>query len=253
MRIIGYLLVVLWVFAPLRLVAQPSPTTCVDVGSGQRPNFEGRLSHHIFPGPPGYEDVRRGDRPEPAYILTLHRSTCVRSEGDEFLDSIVTDRIHLIAIDAPQVEAALRRLIGRSVLITGTDGYGGHTGHHRAPLVLSVVSVSPAIDGSTDPLAQTTVEAFYRALEVGNGQSASEMIVPWKRSGAFSSNALSRYYGRLSEPLKLIEVLPLGRDSFEVRYTFVDRNRRCDGRARVATTTVGGLNLIESIRSLSGC
>lgn len=54
--------------------------------------FEGLLSHHIFPGPPGYEDVRKGEQPEPAYIVTLSQSVCVRADGDEFLESVTTNR-----------------------------------------------------------------------------------------------------------------------------------------------------------------
>lgn len=119
--------------------------------------------------------------------------------------------------------------------------------------MLGVVSVSPASMQVTFAEAQTTVEAFYRALEVGNGQAAAEMIVPWKRKGTFAPAALSRYYGRLSEPLRLVEVSYISQNLFEARYTFVERNRRCDGRARITTTLVGELNLIESIRSLSGC
>jgi hypothetical protein len=42
------------------------------------------LTYNIFPGPPNFEDVRKGDKPEPTYILQLLKPICV--SGDEFID-----------------------------------------------------------------------------------------------------------------------------------------------------------------------
>jgi hypothetical protein len=50
---------------------------CLDIDQAQTIVFEGKLTHKIFPGPPNYEDVRRGDRPEPSYILQLQKPICV--------------------------------------------------------------------------------------------------------------------------------------------------------------------------------
>lgn len=234
-------------------VAQAVPHSCVNVGPGQQSTFIGRLSHRIFAGPPNYTDVRRGDQPAPAYILQLERAACVTAQDDEFLEDVTTQTIQLLAFDRPDVEAQLRALIGRTVIVTGKDGFGAHTAHHRAPLVLGVVAVVPAEGPPESDGAITTVEAFYRALQVGDGSTAAEMVVPWKRSGAFSAAAMSRFYGGLSEPLRLIEVVPAGPGRFEARYTFANQGRRCNGRALVSITRTDGLNLIESIRSLSGC
>lgn len=119
---------------------------CAEVGGTAVSRFTGRLSHHIFPGPPGYEDVRSGDAPEPAYILTLRQVTCVNAEGDQELERVRLNRIHLRLDERnPASRAAyrdLRRFIGRDVAITGTDGFGANTGHHRAPLVLTVTGVA---------------------------------------------------------------------------------------------------------------
>lgn len=238
---------------PGQQVVQAPSGSCVNVGPGQQPTFIGRLAHRIFAGPPNYTDVRRGDQPAPAYILHLERPICVTAENDDFLKDVTTETVHLLAIDRPDVEAQLRSLIGRTVAVTGTDGFGAHTAHHRAPLVLGVVTVVPAEAATSSDGAITTVEAFYRALQVGDGLTAAEMVVPWKRSGAFSAAAMSRFYGGLSEPLRLIEVVPAGPGRFEARYTFANQGRRCNGRALVYITRTDGLNLIESIRSLSGC
>ncbi|QCI68482.1 hypothetical protein [Phreatobacter stygius] len=124
----------------------PGQTSCTNVGGNATSRFTGRLSHHVFPGPPGYQDVRRGDAREPAYILTLRQQTCVNAEGDEALQRVRLDRIHLRLDNRnPRSRTAyrgLRRFIGQDVSVTGTDGFGEHTGHHRAPLVLTVVGVA---------------------------------------------------------------------------------------------------------------
>jgi hypothetical protein len=45
---------------------------CVDIKTPDL-SFEGTLGFRIFPGPPNFIDVRKGDTPEPSYILKLDR------------------------------------------------------------------------------------------------------------------------------------------------------------------------------------
>src|SRR5262245_40055595 len=57
-------------------------------------SFQGRLNYRIFPGPPNYEDVRKGDTPEPTYILKLEEPIC--ATGNEFVDANTKfDRIQI--------------------------------------------------------------------------------------------------------------------------------------------------------------
>src|SRR6516225_3431356 len=58
---------------------------CVDVRQPDALSFTGTLSNQVFPGPPNYEDIKKGDKPERAYILKLDAPIC--AAGDEFLDS----------------------------------------------------------------------------------------------------------------------------------------------------------------------
>src|SRR5215471_4645918 len=86
---------------------------CIDVKQAERLSFQGTLSHQIFPGPPNFEDVRKGDAREPAYILTLDAPIC--AVGDDSLDAGESfDRIQLLADDArpdPTLWGRLRRLV----------------------------------------------------------------------------------------------------------------------------------------------
>lgn len=46
-------------------------SACFDVSKGEPSHLSGRLSHRIFAGPPNFEDVQKGDTPEPGYAA-LH-------------------------------------------------------------------------------------------------------------------------------------------------------------------------------------
>ncbi len=102
--------------------------------------------------------------------------------------------------------------------------------------------------------SEATVRAFYGALGAGNGTAASSQVIPEKRSsGAFSAGAISRFYGRLPEPIKLTGIVPLADGAYRVTYRYSAGRSRCSGTAVVRLTNRGGRDLIRSIRSLSGC
>jgi hypothetical protein len=112
----------------------------------------------------------------------------------------------------------------------------------------------PMADGSAGGTAVATIRAFYTALGAGNGVTASAQIIPEKRSSrAFSPEAISRFYGRLPEPIRLTGVVPLARDAYRVSYRYSAGRSRCHGSAVVSLTQRNGRDLIRSIRALSGC
>ena len=104
------------------------------------------LSHQNFPGAPNFEDVRKGDAREGAYILTLDAPAC--AVGDDFLNASESfDRIQLLPNDArpdPKLSRKLRRLVGKRVSVQGASAFGAHTGHHHAPLLVSVQNITAA-------------------------------------------------------------------------------------------------------------
>ena len=62
-------------------LASAANAACLDLKQTNVLSFEGTLNYRIFAGPPNYEDVRKGDTPEPTYILTLAEPIC--ASGDE--------------------------------------------------------------------------------------------------------------------------------------------------------------------------
>lgn len=229
---------------------------CLDVSKEGVLVFTGTLTFQIFGGPPYNGGVTKGDTPEPSYILKLDSPIC--AEGDDFVDpNTKVDRIQVYADSSLDgLEPKLKRLIGQRVTVQGKSIFGAHTGHHHAPLVLPVGSV----EKDPDPTAayetpMTTVQAFYLALGAGSGEEAVRFVVPEKRrSGPFSAEAITRFYGNLDEPLTLTNVAALSGHEYRVRYRFVARGgKRCDGESLVKTVRLREENLISSITTLNGC
>jgi len=213
--------------------------------------FRGRLEFVVFPGSPNFANVRKGDYPEPTYILRLSDPICIT--GDDFADpSRMFSTIHLVPSDP--TAGALRALVGREVDVTLKEPMAANTGHHHAPLVAWVETVSKAADMTAEyGTAATTVRGFYDALAAGSGEQASAFIVPERRNGPFSPSAMTAFYGGLLEPLQVISIDPSGPRTFLVRYQFRSRAGRCNGRAIVSTVSRGGANYILSIRALDRC
>lgn len=104
------------------------------------------------------------------------------------------------------------------------------------------------------PEGRSVVRAFYDALGRGDGEAASALVVAEKRSTeAFSPQAISRFYGGLREPLRLMSITPLDGHAFRVSYRYSAGRSPCDGAAVVSLASRDGRDLIRSIRALNGC
>lgn len=109
-------------------------------------------------------------------------------------------------------------------------------------------------NGAAERSGEATVRAFYGALGAGNGSAASARIVPEKQSSrAYSPEALTRFYGRLPEPIRLTQTVPLGGGAYRVSYRYSAGRTHCNGSAVVTVTSRGGRDFIRSIHALSGC
>jgi len=253
-------------FAPVLLLigltlglASAANAACLDLKQTNVLSFEGTLNYRIFAGPPNYEDVRRGDTPEPTYILTLTEPIC--ASGDEFVDPRDTfSQVQIFPESSgkavPALARDLRRWVGKRVVVEGASPFGAHTGHHHAPLLLPITRIALAsVPTQSYGTAMTTVQGFYAALSAGNGEEAAKFVIPKKRSsGPLSATAISKFYGNLPEPLTLVDVVATRSGEYRVRYRYVASGpRRCDGESIVRATQVSGSNLIESIKAVSGC
>ena len=222
--------------SPLARQVSPNPTasptsgtvdarsSCFDVDASEPRTLTGRLEWVMFPGPPNYEDVQRGDSPEPAFILKLEKGICVFNESGSADPNVVFDTVHVV-VGKKVSWQDLKDVIGKSVTLKLYGQVAAHTGHHHAPLVAWVASISAAdpsrqlVGSSTDPTmeygtAATTIRAFYSALHAGQGDVAASMIVSEKTvTGSLSATSLSQFYGNLKTPIELINVSVLRSDT----------------------------------------
>ena len=100
--------------------------------------LSGTLVRKTFPGPPNYESVRKGDRPETSRFLDLSESVCVNESTTEpDLNPKQSGIREIQLVVKPDQYQQHNGLVGRKVLATGTL-FGEHTGHHRTPVLLTV-------------------------------------------------------------------------------------------------------------------
>lgn len=212
----------------LLLAAANADAACYDLSKGEPRSLTGVLSHRMFVGSPGFEDVRKGDMPEAAYVLRLPAPICLG--GDEFADpGKMFSEAQLV--ETEKTANAMRLLLGKDVTVALSRPMPAMTGHHHRPLVAWVTEIVAAEDPTVEyGTAATTVRGFYAALASGDGGEAANFIVPEKRVGPFSPDQMSRFYGALASPLALLAIEPDGPDAYLVRYRFTSGAGRNRGR-----------------------
>lgn len=107
-------------------------------------SLTGRLIQRTLPGPPNYQSIKRGDRPQVVDLLILDAPICTIPD---YKDSPNTDVFQ--GQDTVQVRRAeatwreVRRLSGRRVVVTGTLAEWA-LGPDRTPVVIDPTAVRPA-------------------------------------------------------------------------------------------------------------
>jgi hypothetical protein len=94
-------------------------------------SLTGTLRSQVFPGPPNYESIKRGDRKETAIILTLVAPTCTAGNDPQGVE--VTEmgvREMQLVVTKTAHWKIIRRRMGKRVVVTGTL-FHAVTGHHH--------------------------------------------------------------------------------------------------------------------------
>ena len=83
---------------------------------------------------------------------------------------------------------------------------------------------------------------------------AAQYVVAEKRgTGAYAPQALTDFYGKLAQPIDLLEIAQLSEAQYQVHYRYVAGKATCDGRANVTTVQRDGRHYIQAIKALNGC
>jgi len=119
-------------FVLLLLLTMSQDQKCVSYEPDQVV-LTGTIRRHTFPGPPNFESIAKGDRPETYWLLHLEQPICVSASSQWEAEAGVSD-VQLI------ITKYDKTLVGRKVVATGTL-FQAHTGHHHTPVLLTVSSI----------------------------------------------------------------------------------------------------------------
>jgi hypothetical protein len=106
--------------------------------------ISGTLVGKTFPGPPNYESVKKGDKPETSWFLDLPTTVCVTedsAEPDLNPKQGAVREIQLVL--QPEHYVQHKQLVGKKVIATGTL-FGKHTAHHHTPVLLTIHTLEEA-------------------------------------------------------------------------------------------------------------
>jgi Domain of unknown function (DUF4431) len=101
--------------------------------------LEGRIERRVFPGPPNYMSIEKGDQQDVQWVFHLSKPTCVNGKrGSDFNSESEADVSELrLVISNGGDWKRYAPLLGREVLATGTLSHA-HTAHHRTAVLLTV-------------------------------------------------------------------------------------------------------------------
>ena len=118
-------------------VAQVELAGCKSYGPASV-SLHGTLLQKTFAGPPNYEDIRKGDKPETLWLLKLDSPICVsQDKSDPDLNPKQNDVREVELVLNNDVTGRLNLRLSQRVVATGTL-FGAHTGHHHTPVLLTV-------------------------------------------------------------------------------------------------------------------
>jgi hypothetical protein len=119
-------------------------------------------------------------------------------------------------------------------------------------VIAPVVPQEKAINGNGN---SATVREFYLALGRGDGDTASSLVIPEKRTaGPLSAKNISEFYSSLTEPLRLLGLTTVDGNNYQATYTYrAGRAHVCAGSATVNVVKRDGRSYIDGIKALQGC
>lgn len=99
--------------------------------------LEGEIYKKSFPGPPNYEDIKKGDEEEVYWLIKTTEPFCVNEnsyvEGDELHGQ---SEVQLV-VDGLNFYKSKRHLLGKKVILSGSL-FPQHTGHHKTEVLITV-------------------------------------------------------------------------------------------------------------------
>lgn len=110
--------------------------------------LHGMVKRVVFPGPPNYESVKKGDEPEPYWVLFLPKEACVQGDPKNEFNSETEKNVRSLQLMDVDYKKD-RSLLGKSVIVKGTLMHS-YSGHHHTPVLIQVKSIEKAPESKVD-------------------------------------------------------------------------------------------------------
>lgn len=117
-----------------------SPDDCLSYET-RGVQLTGRIFKKIFPGPPNYESIKEGDRPEEAWIIHLAKPICVKANEQDEDDVAENDVSELQLVLRGNQFAQIRRLMKRGAVTVTGYLFHSFTGHHHRAVLMWVTGI----------------------------------------------------------------------------------------------------------------
>jgi Domain of unknown function (DUF4431) len=101
--------------------------------------LKGTLKQVVFPGPPHFRSIQKGDTPETYWVLALAQEMCVEGDPADELNTETEDSIRSFQLILDNYDT-YRKLVGKSTVVKGTLLHA-FTGHHHTPVLLNVETI----------------------------------------------------------------------------------------------------------------
>ena len=99
--------------------------------------LHGVIKRHTFPGPPNYESIERGDRPETYWILQLETPICVSRDTSSELNVSENNIKELQLVLNEDEYSKHSNFLKIRVAVKGTL-FHGFSGHHNTHVLITV-------------------------------------------------------------------------------------------------------------------
>lgn len=106
--------------------------------------LHGVVVQRTYPGPPNFENIREGDKPETVWVLMLPGPVCVDGRSGDPVNVAKTDirRVQLVFENQETFET-YRRILRKRAVVTGLL-FGAMTAHDQTDVLLIVTTIGPA-------------------------------------------------------------------------------------------------------------
>src|SRR6266567_650521 len=101
--------------------------------------LKGTLKQGVFPGPPKFRSIQKGDTPETYWVLALAQELCVQGDPGDELNTETEDNVRSFQLILDNYDK-YRKLVGKSTVVKGMLIHA-FTGHHHTPVLLNVETI----------------------------------------------------------------------------------------------------------------